>query len=91
MRREIGQTGRLDGWRRLKPDSAESSNGTELKIQGDDSVLAAGKLPNNEAYKLTFSTNLENITGFRLETLTDPSQKNGGPGRDGNFVLTDFE
>ena len=91
LRREIEQTGRLDGWRRLKPDSAESSNGTELKIQGDDSVLAAGKLPNNEAYTLTFSTDLENITGFRLETLTDPSLKNGGPGRDGNFVLTDFE
>ena len=91
LRKENDQTGRLDVWRRLKPDSAESSNGTELKIQDDDSVLAAGKLPNNDAYKLTFSTNLENITGFRLETLTDPSLKNGGPGRDGNFVLTDFE
>ena len=91
LRKEIDQTGRLDVWRRLKPDSAESSNGTELKIQADDSVLATGKLPDNDTYELTFSTTLENITGFRLETLTDPSLKSGGPGRDGDFVLTGFE
>jgi len=91
LRREIGQTGRLDGWRRLKPDSAESANGSELKIQDDASVLATGKLPDNDDYTLTFSTDLAGITGIRLETLTDPSLKGGGPGREGNFVLTGFE
>ncbi len=91
LRREIEQTGRLDGWRRLKPDSAESANGSELKIQDDASVLATGKLPDNDDYTLTFSTDLAGITGIRLETLTDPSLKGGGPGREGNFVLTGFE
>jgi hypothetical protein len=90
LRREIERTGRLDGWQRLKPDSAESANGSGLKIQDDASVLATGKLPDNEDYTLTFSTSLENITGLRLEALTHPSLKNSGPGRDGNFVLTDF-
>jgi len=91
LRKEIAETGRLDGWRRLKPDTSSSTDGTELKIQSDTSVLAAGKLPDNDNYKLTFSTELKSITGLRLETLTDPSLKGGGPGREGNFVLTDFE
>jgi hypothetical protein len=91
LRREIRQTGRLKGWLQLKPESAESANGSGLTIQDDASVLATGKLPDNDDYTLTFSTSLENITGLRLEALTHPSLKNSGPGRDGNFVLTGIE
>jgi len=90
LRNELEQTGRLDGWRRLKPDTAKSANGTELTIRDDASVLAGGELPDNDDYTLMFSTDLADITGVRLETLTDPSLKSGGPGRDGNFVLTGF-
>ena len=90
-RKEIAETGRLDGWQRLMPESAGSTDGTELTIQSDASVLASGNLPDHDDYKLTFRTDLEGITGLRLETLTDPSLKDGGPGRDGNFVLTGFE
>ena len=88
---EIANTGRLDGWQRIKPDTAGSTAGSELTIQSDASVLASGKLPDHDVYKLTFRTDLEGITGLRLETLTDPSLKGGGPGREGNFVLTGFE
>jgi len=87
---ELGQTGRLDGWRVIKPASAKSANGAKLTIKDDDSVLATGNLPDNDDYTLTFRTDLANITALRLETLTDPSLKGGGPGRDGNFVLTDI-
>jgi hypothetical protein len=31
-----------------------------------------------------------NITGLRLETLTDASLGGNGPGRGGNFVLQEF-
>ncbi|MED5382201.1 MAG: DUF1549 domain-containing protein, partial [Verrucomicrobiota bacterium] len=89
--KKIANTGRLDGWQRIKPDTAGSTAGSELTIQSDASVLASGKLPDHDDYKLTFRTDLEGITGLRLETLTDPSLKGGGPGREGNFVLTGFE
>jgi len=89
--KEIANTGRLDGWQRIKPDTAGSTAGSELTIQSDASVLASGKLPDHDDYKLTFRTDLKGITGLRLETLTDPSLKGGGPGREGNFVLTGFE
>jgi hypothetical protein len=89
--KEISISGRLDGWQQIKPDTADSTAGSELTIQNDASVLASGKLPDHDDYKLTFRTDLENITGLRLETLTDPSLKGGGPGREGNFVLTGFE
>ncbi|MEE2948434.1 MAG: DUF1553 domain-containing protein [Verrucomicrobiota bacterium] len=89
--KEISNTGRLDGWQRIKPDTASSTAGSELTIQNDASVLASGKLPDHDEYKLTFRTDLKGITGLQLETLTDSSLKGGGPGREGNFVLTGFE
>jgi len=89
--KEIASTGRLDGWHRIKPDTADSTAGSELTIQSDASVLASGKLPDHDDYKLTFRTDIKRITGLRLEALTDPTLKDGGPGREGNFVLTGFE
>ena len=89
--KEITETGQLDGWHRIKPVTASSKSDSELTIQNDASVLATGQLPDYDEYKLTFRTNLENITGLRLEALTDPRLKDGGPGREGNFVLTGFE
>lgn len=79
-------------WIPLAPLTAVSSFGAILTIQGDNSILASG--PNGAGtYTVTAGTSATGITGFRLETLTDPSLPTSGPGRqpvNGNFVLTEF-
>jgi hypothetical protein len=59
----------------------------------DGSVLATGKNPQADTYRLTASSKLRSIAAVRLEVLPDESLPHGGPGRDaeGNFFLSDFE
>ncbi len=80
-------------WIELVPRSVESANGTTLNILGDNSILASGIDPATEILTVTVWTDLDNITGYRLEVLEDPSLPTGGPGRaigEGNCVLTYF-
>jgi len=60
----------------------------------DQSVLLVDDLPETDTYYLTVHTALTDITGFKLETLTDPSLPGTGPGRGSatqpNFVLNNF-
>ncbi len=87
-------------WIELTPLSAESANGTILDILGDNSILASGPDPATEILTVTVWTDIDNITGYRLEALEDPSFPSDGPGRlgdpnignggDGNFVLSYF-
>jgi hypothetical protein len=80
-------------WIELTPLTALATNGATLTIQGDNSILASGADPQTSVYTITASTAVTNITGLRLETLTDASLPNNGPGRglSGNFVLQEFE
>jgi hypothetical protein len=80
-------------WIELTPLTALATNGATLTIQGDNSILASGASPETSVYTITASTPVMNITGIRLETLTDASLPNNGPGRglSGNFVLQEFE
>jgi len=80
-------------WTVLTPTTATAANGSSLSILGDGSVLSSGALPNTDIYTITAFTALTNITGVRLEALTDPSLPSNGPGRqpfNGNFVLSEF-
>ena len=74
--------------------SFHSSGGAEHKVLDDGSVLLSGPVPAKDVYTIVARTNVEGITGFKLETLTDPSLPNNGPGRGDakrpNFVLYDF-
>src|SRR5439155_7002987 len=68
--------------------------GTVLTKQPDKSLLASGPNPTPETYVVTAKTPLANISGFRLEVLTDTSLPKTGPGRsdnNGNFVLNEFK
>ncbi|MEO8428700.1 MAG: DUF1549 and DUF1553 domain-containing protein, partial [Verrucomicrobiota bacterium] len=78
-------------WVSLKPLSAVSSGGANLKIQPDLSILAGEKSPASDTYTIECETDLEGIRGFRLEILDDSSLRLG-PGRapNGNFVLSEF-
>ncbi len=76
-------------WHPLTPTGLSATNQATLAVQPDRSVLASGK-QGNGSYIVDFETNLTGITGFRVEALTDPSLPQNGPGRAGNFVVTEI-
>jgi len=79
-------------WIVLNPLTAVATNGPTLAIQADASILASGTLPSSTVYTVTAWTNLTAITGIRLETLSNASLPDGGPGRagNGNFILSEI-
>lgn len=79
-------------WFPMVPTDFKASNGAAHRVLADRSILVSGKTEPG-VYELTFETSLSQITGFRLETLTDDSLRTHGPGlaENGNFVLTEFE
>jgi len=78
-------------WSVLKPTKVETENGTELKIQKDHSILAAGKTPDKDTYTLTLEDVPEFARAFRIEVMPDKTLPKKGPGRagNGNFVITE--
>ena len=79
-------------WIVLDPVTYYGSVGTKFNKLEHHSLLAAGSVPPISAYTIIAKTDLTNITGFRLEALSDPNLPASGPGRaaNGNFVLTQF-
>jgi hypothetical protein len=78
-------------WTALTPVSAVSASGSELKVEKDNSVLAAGKRAITDNYTLSFTNALNALAGLRIETLPHDTLPGKGPGRaqDGGFVLTE--
>ena len=58
----------------------------------DSSFIAKGDNSTSNNYKITARTKLKNITGFKIEFLTDANLPRGGPGRapDGSFYVSEF-
>jgi hypothetical protein len=86
----LGPTGSLGTrWQPLVPASVASEGKAMLKVLDDGSVLAAGPSADKDVHTVEIDTDLERITGLRLEALRDGSLPAGGPGRsaNGNFVL----
>jgi hypothetical protein len=76
-------------WSTVKPESAKSSNGATLVVQGDSSVLSTGQNPAKDTYTVTLKTDQKNVTALRLAALRHSSLSAGGLSRaNGNFVLT---
>ncbi len=81
-------------WEILKPESVTAKKGTTLEVLDDGSVFASGEHPGRqEVYTLACNTGLKDITGLRIETLTDDRLPGEGPGRGplGNFHITRFD
>jgi hypothetical protein len=76
-------------WQTLAPATVASEGKAALKVLDDGSVLVAGPSADKDVHTLEIDTDLERITGLRLEALRDGSLPAGGPGRaaNGNFVL----
>ncbi|HUE72890.1 MAG TPA: PSD1 and planctomycete cytochrome C domain-containing protein [Pirellulaceae bacterium] len=81
-------------WHVLSPASFASEGKATGTILDDQSILVGGPVPAKDTYTVTLKTDLPEITGLKLETLTDPSLPGMGPGRGDeqrpNFVLHKF-
>ena len=78
-------------WQPLDPSKLESSFGAKFEKQEDLSVFVTGN-KGKGTYTFTAPTELEGITGIRLEALSDQRLPSKGPGRaqNGNFVLSEL-
>jgi mono/diheme cytochrome c family protein len=90
---EREQNNEKQGWTLLDPLELASTGGAMMKELGDGSVLVSGAKAEQDVYIVTARTELNGITGLRLEAIPDDSLPKGGPGRDpyGNFFLTGIE
>ena len=81
------------GWAPIEPWEITSPAGASFKKLEDKSVLVGGANADQDTYEITLKTSLRNLTGIRLEALTDDSLPGKGASRstNGNFVLTGFE
>jgi hypothetical protein len=80
-------------WLVIQPDVDEdSTGGQKYLLQGDGSFLAQGYAPTKHTALFHVTTDMPNITAFRLELMTDPNLPCGGPGRavQGSAALTEF-
>ncbi|MEY2429800.1 MAG: hypothetical protein QOJ40_2685, partial [Verrucomicrobiota bacterium] len=65
---------------------------TKFEKQDDLSLLGGGDLQPGGVMRVWAETQLTNITGFRLEALTNPNLISGGPGLigKGSFIVKEF-
>jgi hypothetical protein len=79
-------------WSPLDPVTYVSAQGATLTKLPDGSLCSGGKRPDKDTVTIIAHTDLQNITGVRLEVLTDPSLPHQGPGRqdNGNLHLSEF-
>lgn len=82
-------------WKAMVVKAFESSAVGEHRVLKDGSVLLTGEVPDEATYMLEVETDLEVITGFKLEALTHSGLPGKGPGRGdairSNFVLHEFK
>ena len=78
-------------WHILQLENA-GDNGQRYIDLGDGSILAQGYAPTKYSTSLRGETDVQTITGFRLELLNDPNLPCNGPGRSflGTCALTEF-
>jgi mono/diheme cytochrome c family protein len=79
-------------WTVLDPVAVTSEKGSAPSKQADLSVRFGGPRPEVDTYTIETHTELTDITGVRVEVLTDDSLPHHGPGRqdNGNLHLTEF-
>jgi hypothetical protein len=79
-------------WQVATPIEASSAQGSTLTMQSDGSVLSGGMKPDKDTYAIIFRIEAPELTGLRLEVLTDESLFHGGPGRqdNGNLHLSEI-
>jgi len=90
---EWERNGKLNAvrWAVLEPKQVVSAGGATLKTQTNQSIVVTEKSPATDTYSVEAETDLQNVTGFRLEILDDKDPAKGpGRAKDGNFILSEF-
>ena len=79
-------------WLPIEPTSMKAGNGASFVKESDGAIVVTGT-DTPGIITILAETDLTDITGVRLEMLTDARYPKGGPGRadDGNFVITEFQ
>ncbi len=79
-------------WTILENPEVIATNGVKFEELLDHSFIPRGDNPPTVVYYIKAKTNLKNITGFRLEMLTDDTLPRTGPGRStsGMLLLSEF-
>lgn len=83
----------FSGWQILRASHLESAEGTVLTPEVDGTVQASGPNPRQDDYRITGRTDLNRITGLRLEVFPHASHTGTklSRGRTGEFILTDVK
>jgi WD40 repeat protein len=78
-------------WAVLESTELTATNNAKFEKQSDGSYFVTGP-EGKGSYKFVAKTDLEGITGIKLEAFADDRLPAKGPGRaqNGNFVLTEF-
>ena len=78
------------GWVRWAPTIAVASEGPELRVAADASIMSVAHNPQTSVYDLEGLARTFGISALRIEALPDLSLPALGPGRakDGSFVLS---
>ena len=89
--KEPGPVGGGVATARSRPNGNREAGATLSKL-ADGSLLSGGKRPEKDTYTVIAPTDVQGITGLRLEVLTDDSLPHKGPGRqdNGNLHLNEF-
>jgi len=74
----------------LKIIKAQGPAGVKLTVAKDGTILVSGNSVDKAKYTITVESTVKNITGIRVDVLTDKTLPAKGPGRapNGNFVLS---
>jgi hypothetical protein len=81
-------------WTVLRPSVEDiSTDGQRYLPQADGSFLALGYAPTKHTARFWLTNDLQNVSAFQLELLTDPNLPCNGPGRSfkGTCALTEFK
>jgi len=77
-------------WRALSPIETVATSGATFTQGNDQSVVVSGKSAPTDRYTISAQTDLEQVTAIKIEALAYPKLGDGGPGRNGNFVLNEI-
>lgn len=84
---EGNQRAKPTEWRDLNVTQFVSTDGADLELLDDGSILASGAVPDVDTYSVTATSTQQTITAVRVDVLPDASLPMQGPGRAGNGNL----
>ena len=85
--------GGFEPWRLLRASRLETVEGSTLRQGADGVIQSVGANPRQDDYRVVARTQVNRITGFRLEIVPGAfgKEKSYSRGASGEFILTDFK